>query len=152
MLHFKENLGRYVWTVFTSHIHKRTKYCVTLYCPLISGTANDISPGENFGIEGTPLWELMKGTWRPKIGWCYVTPRISDRFFKRFHEWKCNITVISLLWGKYTRTFVPRFPGIPEMLYFPPPSASGNINISEIPGNLGTNIPICFPQSNEITV
>ena len=27
-------------------------------------------------------------------------------------------TDISLLWGKYTRMFVPRFPGIPEMLYF----------------------------------
>ena len=46
------------WTVFTSHIHKRTKYCMTLYCPLTVGTANVILPGENFGIgiERTPLW------------------------------------------------------------------------------------------------
>ena len=50
---------------------------------------------------------------------------------------KCNITVISLLLGKYTRTFVPRFPGIPEMLYFPPPSASGNITSRGFPGTSG---------------
>ena len=34
-----------------------------------------------------------------------------------------HYTDISLLWGKYTRMFVPRFPGIPEMLYFPTPQA-----------------------------
>ena len=50
---------------------------------------------------------------------------------------KCNITVISLLFGKYTRTFVPRLPGIPEMLYFPPPSASGNITSRGFPGTSG---------------
>ena len=44
------------WTVFTSHIHKCAKYCVRLYCLLTVGTANVILPGENFGIERTPLW------------------------------------------------------------------------------------------------
>ena len=43
----------------------------------------------------------------------------------------------SLLWGKYTRMFVPRFPGIPEMLYFPTPSASGNITSRGFPGTSG---------------
>ena len=42
-----------------------------------------------------------------------------------------------MLFGKYTRTFVPRFPGIPEMLYFPPPSASGNITSRGFPGTSG---------------
>ena len=42
-----------------------------------------------------------------------------------------------MLLGKYTRTFVPRFPGIPEMLYFPPPSASGNITSRGFPGTSG---------------
>ena len=50
---------------------------------------------------------------------------------------KCNITVISLLFGKYIGTFVPRFPGIPLMLYFPPPSASGNITSRGFPGTSG---------------
>ena len=53
-------------------------------------------------------------------------------------------TDISLLLGKYTRTFVPRFPEITEMLYFPTPSA--------LPGNRGTNVLVYFPRSNEITV
>ena len=52
--------------------------------------------------------------------------------------------------------FVPRFPGIPEMLYFPTPKADGNIlyiiNISMIPGNRGTNVLVYFPRSNVITV
>ena len=34
---------------------------------------------------------------------------------------------ISLLWGKYARMFVQRFPGIPEMLYFPTPTRSNEI-------------------------
>ena len=53
-------------------------------------------------------------------------------------------TDISLLWGNYTRMFIPRFPGMPEMLYFPTPKG--------IPGNRGTNILVYFQRSNEITV
>ena len=80
--------------------------------------------------------------------------------FQAFLRVKCNITVISLLLVKYTRTFVPRFPGIPEMLYFPPPAASGNITSRGFPGTSGQtfwyislkamkylyNIPICFTK------
>ena len=43
-------------------------------------------------------------------------------------------TDISLFWGKNTRMFVPRFPGIPEMLYFLMPLASGNITSRGFPG------------------
>ena len=57
--------------------------------------------------------------------------------FQAFLRVKCNITVISLLLGKYTRTFVPRFPGIPEMLYFPMPEAEGNITFRGFPGTWG---------------
>ena len=144
-----------VFSVFTSHIHKCAKYCVTLYCPLTAGTANIILPGENFGIERTPLWTndshltvpaTLLMTSRESAGVTLpVTPRISDRFFKRFHEWKCNITVISLLLGKYTRTFVPQFPGIPEMLYFPPPLVSGNITSRGFLGTSGQHSGI-FPS------
>ena len=42
-------------------------------------------------------------------------------FLGLFHGY---YTDISLLLGKYTRTFVPWFPGIPKMLH---PKASGNI-------------------------
>ena len=62
MLHFFKKISffrkphKIFWTVFTSHIHKRAKYCVTLYCILTAGTANVILPGENSGIERTPLW------------------------------------------------------------------------------------------------
>ena len=44
------------WTVFTLHIHKRAKYCVTLYCPDSAGTAYVILPTDIFGIERTSLW------------------------------------------------------------------------------------------------
>ena len=57
--------------------------------------------------------------------------------FQVFSRVKCNITVISLLLGKYTRTFAPRFPEIPEMLYFSPPSASGNITSQGFQGTEG---------------
>ena len=50
---------------------------------------------------------------------------------------KCNKTDISLLLGKYTKTFVPRFPGIPEMFYFLPPAESGNITSQGFPGTSG---------------
>ena len=48
--------------------------------------------------------------------------------------YKEHYTDISLLWGKYTRMFVPRFPGIPEMLYFLTPKAEGNITSRGFPG------------------
>ena len=92
--------------------------------------------------ESKEQWRALDGTCDfihdvPRICWCYVVPRISGSIFQAFLRVKCNITVISLLFGKYTRTFVPRFPGIPEMLYFPPPSASGNITSRGFPGTSG---------------
>ena len=33
--------------------------------------------------------------------------------------------------------FIPRFPGIPEMLYFPTPKAEGNITSRGFPGTEG---------------
>ena len=38
-------------------------------------------------------------------------------------EYYTDISLLWACWGKYTRMFVPRFPGIPEMLYFPTPKA-----------------------------
>ena len=43
--------------------------------------------------------------------------------------------------------FVPRFPGIPEMLYFPTPKAEGNITSRGFPGTEGTNVLVYFPRS-----
>ena len=114
---------------------------MTLYWPLIAGTANVILTAEIFGIERTSL-EIMTGTWRyvRRYSWrpgnlLVFTLPLEFRFdFQAFSRVKCNITVISLLLGKYTRTFVPRFPGIPEMLYFPTPKASGNITSRGFPG------------------
>ena len=78
-------------------------------------------------------FEMMMGTWMTGIwryvqrySWPYVAPRISDRFFKPFSRVKCNITVISLLLGKYTRMFVPRFP-----------TALRNITFRGFPGTSG---------------
>ena len=48
--------------------------------------------------------------------------------------------------------FVPRFPGIPEMLYFPTPKAEGNITSRGFPGTEGQTFWYTFPRSNEITV
>ena len=64
-------------------------------------------------------------------------PQNFGSIFQAFSRVKCNITFISLLLEKYTRTFVPRFPGIPEILYFCPPSASGNITSRGFPGTSG---------------
>ena len=114
---------------------------MTLYWPLIAGTANVILTAEIFGIERTSLWNNL--TVRATL---FMTSResadvtLSLEFridFSSVLRVKCNITDISLLFGKYTRTFVPRFPGIPEMLYFPPPSASGNITSRGFPGTSG---------------
>ena len=52
-------------------------------------------------------------------------------------------TDISLLWGKYTECLSP---GSREFF------GVGKYNISGIPGNLGTNVLVYFPRSNEITV
>ena len=133
------------WTVLTLHIHvhKRAKYCVTLYCPLIAGTANVTLSA--FGIERTPLWELMTGTWRYALRYsCRLEDLLVLCCLKNFRSivqtlsWvKCSMTDISLLLGKYTRTFVPRFPGIPEILYCPPPAASKNITSKGFPETSG---------------
>ena len=91
---------------------------MTLYWPLIAGTANVILTAEIFGIERTSLWNndghlTVRAT-------LFMTSRESagvtlslylGSIFQAFLRVKCNITVISLLFGKYTRTFVPRFPG-----------------------------------------
>ena len=47
------------------------------------------------------------------------------------------IQIVHCFEGKYTRMFVPRFPGIPEMLYFPTPKAEGNITSRGFPGTEG---------------
>ena len=101
----------------------------------------------NFRDRKNIAFEIMTGTVRATlfmtsresayVNLCYVAPRISDRFFQAFSRVKCNITVISLLLGKYTRTFV---------------FGVRKYNISGIPGNLGTNILVYFPRSNEISV
>ena len=48
--------------------------------------------------------------------------------------------------------FVPRFPGIPDMLYLPDAESGGKYNISGISGNRGKNVLVYFTRSNEITV
>ena len=132
------------WTVFTYLKAPNTAWryiarsLQMLYCPL-SGLKEH-------------CFELMTGTWRymrryscrPKDLLVLRCPYNFRSIFQAFSQVKCNITVISLFLRKYTRTFVPRFPGIPEMLYFPT-SAKGGVkyNISGIPGNPGTNI---FPS------
>ena len=117
---------------------------MTLYWPLIAGTANVILTAEIFGIERTSLWNndghLTVRATLSMASWKSAGVRLLLEFridFQAFSRVKCNITVISLLLGKYTRMFVPRFPGIPEMLYFPPPSASGNITSRGFPGTSG---------------
>ena len=67
-------------------------------------------------------------------------------FKHKFHLYNIRYyTDISLLWGKYTRMFVQRFPGIPEMLYFPTPKAEGNITSRGFPGTEGQTFCI-FPE------
>ena len=117
---------------------------MTLYWPLIAGTANVIL---KFSGSKEHRFEIMTGTWRyvRRYSWrpendqsAGVTLPLEFRIdLQAFSRVKCNITVISLLLGKYTRTFVPRLPGIPDRLYFPPPSASGNITSRGFPGTSG---------------
>ena len=59
---------------------------------------------------------------------------------------------MSLFHKKYTRTFVSRFLGIPEMLYFLDAFSVGKYNIAGIPSNLETNNLVYFPQRKEIYV
>ena len=44
---------------------------------------------------------------------------------------------ISLLLGKCTKMFVPKFPEIPQMLYFPTPLADENKTSQGFPGTEG---------------
>ena len=115
---------------------------MTLCCPFTPGTANIVLPA--FGMERTPLWTndghlteraTLLTTSRGSAG--FTLPLEFRIDFSSVFTSKINITVISLLLVKYTRTFAPRFPGIPEMLYFPPASASGNITCQGFPGTSG---------------
>ena len=46
----------------------------------------------------------------------------------------------------------PKVPGNPRDVIFPDAVGVGKYNISEIPGNRGTNVLVYFPRSKEITV
>ena len=43
--------------------------------------------------------------------------------------------------------FVPRFPGIPDMLYFPTPKAEGNITSRGFPGTEGQTFWYISPEA-----
>ena len=115
------------------YIDRSLQALLTLYWPLkFSG-----SKEHRFEIM-TDTWRYVRRySWRPENLLVLLCPKNFGSIFQAFSRVKRNITVISLLLGKYTRTFVPQFPGIPEMLYFPPPSASGNITSRGFPGTSG---------------
>ena len=127
-----------------------------LYNIIFSVQRNHCNARIIFGIKRTQLWynkrHVMLGHFHVVIGicWGYIALRISESIFQVCSLVKCNITVISLLLRKYTRTFDLASQKSLRCKIFPSISGVRKLYISEIPGNLRINILVYFLRSNEI--